>query len=385
MVAPMVKTPALTVGIEEEYLLVDPRHQEPGGRPAGGAVDGGVRATRRSGHTRAFACTDGGGHQAALDIQDLAADLKDLRKTVGRCAGDHGAKIIAASTHPFALWWEQLPTDKERYQTLNTDLGVVANRLVISGMHVHAGIEDPDLRIDLMSQVCVLPPAPAGAEHVIAVLGKPQHGTEELSDERVPHPARGPDSPSTSTPGPSTSVTSRRARERRGLIPDASKLWWDIQTVRAKFPDAGDADLGHRHPLDGRDHHRGAVPGASLHMLFRLRRSNQRWRHYANMLVSENVWRAQRYGTTGDLMDFGRPALVPFAELIDELIELLRPDAEELGCVTEVEHARQIARDGTSAARQIDTYETALENGSSEEDALKAVVDQLISETLAGT
>jgi carboxylate-amine ligase len=120
-------------------------------------------------------------------------------------------------------------------------------------------------------------------------------------------------------------------------------------------------------------------------MLFRLRTSNQRWRTYAHMLVSENVWRAQRYGSAGDLMDFGRSKLVPFDELIDELVELVRPDAEELGCVDEVEHARVIAREGTSAARQLAVYQQSINEGNSTHEALRDVVDSLIAETLEDT
>ena len=113
--------------------------------------------------------------------------------------------------------------------------------------------------------------------------------------------------------------------------------------------------------------------------------SNKRWRRYADLLVSENVWRAQRFGATGSLMDFGKGQLVPFDELIDELVELVRPDAEELGCVAEVEHARVIAREGTSAARQIVRYEESIAAGRSVEEALMDVVDELIEDTMAGT
>ncbi len=117
-------------------------------------------------------------------------------------------------------------------------------------------------------------------------------------------------------------------------------------------------------------------------MLFRRRRLNQRWRTYADMLVEENVWRAQRYGAEGSLMDFGKGELVPYADLVDELIELVRKDAVELGCVREVEHARDIVARGTSADRQLTAYREALEAGSSEQEALRAVVDLLIHDTV---
>jgi gamma-glutamyl:cysteine ligase YbdK (ATP-grasp superfamily) len=86
--------------------------------------------------------------------------------------------------------------------------------------------------------------------------------------------------------------------------------------------------------------------------LRRLRRQKQLWRHYDNSLIAENRWRAQRYGTTGGLIDFGRQAIDPFADLLEEMIAIVREDAEALGCPAEVEVARNILKTGTSAKRQ---------------------------------
>ena len=107
-----------------------------------------------------------------------------------------------------------------------------------------------------------------------------------------------------------------------GLIPDASKIWWDIRpSVLYPFLEMRISDICTRW--------RDAIAIAAmyrslLHMLFRLRTSNQRWRTYAHMLVSENVWRAQRYGSAGDLMDFGKSQLVPFDELIERICMMAR-------------------------------------------------------------
>jgi carboxylate-amine ligase len=103
------------------------------------------------------------------------------------------------------------------------------------------------------------------------------------------------------------------------------------------------------------------------------------------MLVEENIWRAQRYGIEGSLMDFGIGALVPYAELVEELIDLVHEDAVELGCLAEVEHARDIVARGTSADRQLRAYREALDGGADEETALQRVVDLLIDDSVAGT
>jgi carboxylate-amine ligase len=118
-------------------------------------------------------------------------------------------------------------------------------------------------------------------------------------------------------------------------------------------------------------------------MLYRLKRNNQRWRRYANMLIRENRWRAQRYGVDEGMVDFGRGEMLPFADLLGELLDLVDQDAREMGCLDEVLHARTILRRGTSAHRQLATYEAALAEGASHHDALQRVVDDLVSETVA--
>jgi len=117
-------------------------------------------------------------------------------------------------------------------------------------------------------------------------------------------------------------------------------------------------------------------------MLWRLKRDNQRWRRYAAMLVNENRWRAQRYGFDEGLVDFGKGRIVPYAELLEEMILLTAEDQEAFGCQAEVAEARAILARGTSAHRQLATYRAALAAGAAPREALDAVVDMLIAGTL---
>jgi glutamate---cysteine ligase / carboxylate-amine ligase len=112
-----------------------------------------------------------------------------------------------------------------------------------------------------------------------------------------------------------------------------------------------------------------------------LRRRNQRWRYYPPFLVRENRWRAQRYGTQEGLVDFGKGAVVPFANLLEELFDLIAEDAAYFGCVAEVAHARTIVERGTSADRQLARFDAVKELGGTEEAALIAVVDGIVEET----
>ena len=163
-----------------------------------------------------------------------------------------------------------------------------------------------------------------------------------------------------------------------GLIEDATKLWWDVRP-------------SHRYPTlemritDVCTRIDDAVSIAALfmcllRMLYRLKKSNQRWRQYASMLVAENRWRAQRYGLDEGLVDFGRGEIVPCATLLGEIIDLVGEDADALGCVTEIGHLKTIMKKGTSSHRQLATYAKALDKGASQHDALVKVVDMLIKE-----
>jgi glutamate---cysteine ligase / carboxylate-amine ligase len=118
-------------------------------------------------------------------------------------------------------------------------------------------------------------------------------------------------------------------------------------------------------------------------MLYRLRRANLTWRTYPVFLLEENRWRAQRYGAQGTLFDFGKGTLVPFPQLLDEIIGLVAEDARALDCEAEIAHARVIAATGTSADRQVAAFEKAIAGGVSTDAALRVVVDHLVAETLA--
>lgn len=372
--------PSLTVGIEEEYLLVDRETRNLVTDPhpdiwleAGSRLDERVSAEMLKAQLEV-------GTRPHSSIRGLAEDLSHLRRTVSDVAAGFGAAVIASSTHPFAHWWEQQQTEKDRYQLLAQDLGIVGRRVAICGMHVHVGVEDPELRIDLMNQVTYFLP------HLLTLsTSSPFWGGRDtkLKSYRM-NVFR--TMPRTGLPEHFDSWAEYQRHVEvlvgAGIIDDASKIWWDIRPS-ARYPtlELRISDL----PTKWEDAVMiAALYRTILHMLFRLRASNQRWRQYANMLVAENVWRAQRYGIAGSLMDYGISRLVPVPDLVDEMVEMLRPDAEHLGCVAEVERARVVAREGTSAERQLEVHRAALEAGATPEEALKAVVDHLIAETVAG-
>jgi carboxylate-amine ligase len=307
-------------------------------------------------------------------------DLAGLRRDIADIVNEYGAAIIAASTHPFANWMEQETTEQPRYQRLAADYQVVARQLVICGMHVHVGVEDEHLRIDLMNQVRYMLP------HLLALSTSSPFWAGTDTGLLAYRPVIFQNLPRTGTP---EEFESWGEYERTvsilveaGIIEDATKLWWDIRPS-ARYPtlEMRVTDICTR--LDD------AVTVAALYLcllgyLFQLRRRNQRWRVYSPFMISEIMWRAQRYGTDGSLIDFGRGELVPFSDLMEEAIEMVAQEAVEFDVTEQLRHIRDIVRDGTSAHRQLSVYHTALEEGAGEREALEAVVDHLIEDTLHG-
>jgi carboxylate-amine ligase len=165
-----------------------------------------------------------------------------------------------------------------------------------------------------------------------------------------------------------------------GLVEDATKIWWDLRPS-ARFPTL-EMRITDVCPLLADGITIAALFRCILRMLYRLRRENQRWRHYPPFLVRENRWRAQRYGTTEGMVDFGKGAVVPFPELIEELLELVGEDADHFGCTAEVARAREIVERGTSADRQLARFEAVKGLGGTEQAALVAVVDGIIDDTM---
>jgi glutamate---cysteine ligase / carboxylate-amine ligase len=372
--------PSFTIGIEEEYLLVDPASRDLIQEAPEGLFESCAQRIGQRVMPEFLQSQIEVGTSVCRSIAEARAELASLRAAVAGVARQYGLAMLAASTHPFASWDAQRTTPKERYRMLANDLQEVARRLIISGMHVHVGIEDEDVRVELMGQAIYFLP------HLLALSTSSPfwHGHDTgLMSYRI---AVWDELPRTGLPESFDSYAEFRRHVdtlvHAGLIEDGSKLWWDIRPS-ARFPtlEMRITDMCTR--LED------AVCIAALYvcllrMLYRLRRNNQRWRRYTAMLISENRWLAQRYGFEKGLVDFGRGECVPYAELLEELIALVREDARHFDCVAYVEHARSILARGTSAHRQLATYAEARARGADEREALCAVVDGLIDETLAG-
>lgn len=375
-----VTEPSFTMGLEEEYLLVDRGTRDIVQSPPEEMLEACQEQAPGRIHPEFLRCQIEVGTPVCKTLAEARAELAALRATVAGVAGRYGLAPIAASTHPFAAWEPQKHTNRDRYNMLARDLGAPARRLMICGMHVHIGIEDDDLRIDLMNQVRYFLP------HLLALSTSSPFWRGRDMERRSYRLSVWHELPRTGMPASFQSYGEYQSHVavlvNAGVIEDASKLWWDIRPS-SRFPtlEMRITDICTR--LDD------AVTVAALYrcllrMLWRLKLRNVTWRPYKNLLIEENRWRAQRYGLDSGLVDFGQGRIVPYADLLDEIIELTREDAEHFGCTAEVERAREIVARGTSAHRQIAIYQEALAAGAGEDEALRRVVDWLVEETMVG-
>ena len=370
-----MQEPAFSIGIEEEYLLVDPDTMALAEAPVG-LMEACAAELEDQVSPEFLQCQIEIGTNVCADVGQAREDLIRLRSAVARHAADHGLAPIAAACHPFSDWKEQHHTDKDRYNDLRRDLGGVARRLLICGMHVHVGIPDQEDRIDVMNQLSYFLP------HLLALSASSPFWQGEDTGLASYRLTVFDNLPRTGLPPQLWSWAefqrSVDAIVDLGLIEDASKIWWDLRPS-AKFPTI-EARICDVSPKVETALTIAALVQCLARFLWRMKGRNQRWRIYDNFLISENRWMAQRYGATRGLIDFGQREIIPVAHLVEELIDLLAEDAEALGCTAELEGARDIILGGTSAERQRRVFTDAVEADLSRDEALREVVRSLIAE-----
>jgi glutamate---cysteine ligase / carboxylate-amine ligase len=288
-------------------------------------------------------------------------------------AARSGLAIVAAGTHPFSSWITQEITPLERYMGVKADLADLAQQLLIFGTHIHVGIEDREFMIDAMNVARYLLP------HVLCLSTSSPFWMGRRTGLKSYRSIIFRNFPRTGIPpimrsyGDYDELLQSLVRTRS--IPDGSKIWWDVRphhtypTLEFRVCDVctrvEEAVCC------------AAILQAVVAKLWKLRRDNMTYRVYPSTMIEENKWRAVRFGLDGKLIDFGKEQELPARELIRELLEWFIDDVvDELGSRREVEYAFKILRDGTSADRQLATYDQTGD--------LKTVVDRLIGETAEG-
>jgi len=372
--------PPFTIGVEEEYLLVDKESRALVIDPPQSLIGECEEILGNQVTSELLRSQVEVGTKVCNNVQEARAELVRLRGAIIEVAGRHGLAPIASSTHPFSPWTEQKQTQKDRYLQLTTEMQAAARRLVICGMHVHVGINDDSLRIDLMNQMGYFLP------HLLA-LSCSSPFWEGLDTGLKSYRLTIFDAlPRTGLPERFQSFAEYKRHVdiliNAGVMEDSTKIWWDLRPSN-RYPTLETRIMDVCTRVDDAIA-LAAILVCTMRMLYRLRQSNQRWRIYTPMLIRENRWRAMRYSFDEGLIDFAKGEIVPFEDLIEEILQLICEDAEALGCMDEVASVRNILQRGTSAHRQLKAYEFAEASGCSQDECLKAVVDRLIEDTANG-
>jgi len=381
-----VPKPPLTLGVEEEYQIIDPETRDLYAYISKLLSLDQQRETSLDLKPEFMQSQVEVGSRVCEDIQGVRKEVIRLRRAVCEMAEKNGVQIAAASTHPFARWQDQAITEGVRYKELLDDMQGVARRLLIFGMHVHVGFgpdeASKDLMIEIMNQARYFIP------HLLALSTSSPfwHGrhTGLKSYRSVVFESM----PRTGIPHSFESWDEFKSYENMlgrvgafGKQDKRAKIWWDIRphpvfdTLEFRISDIC-TTVNETVCI-------AALFQAICAKLIKLRQQNMSWRRYRYMHIIENKWRAVRYGIKGDLVDFGRAEEVPFPILMEEMLEILDDVVDDLGSRKEVEFVNTILKNGTSADRQIAVYKA---NGGEEnlEEALKAVVDHLVVETQQG-
>ncbi len=369
--------PPLTIGIEEEYLLVDIETRAVATDPPAGLFTALYERTEGRAFPEFLRSQIEVATPVCQTIAEARTSLRELRRVVVEESAKHGLAPIASATHPFSLSSKQKRTDKERYVALLEEMQGVARRMMICGLHVHIGIDDDELRIDLMIQARYFLP------HLLALSCSSPFWEGERTGLMSFRLMIFNGIPRTGLPEKFSSWNEYSRHTdmliETGILADTTRIWWDLRPS-ARYPTLETRIMDCCTTLE--DSIRlGALIQCLMRKLYRLRRDNQQWRPYPDLLIGENRWRAMRYSHDAGLLDLGRQRIVPFKQLVEEIIELLREDAIALGCLPEIEGLREILARGTSAHRQLKIFEASVQAGAQEHEAFNAVVDWLIAET----
>lgn len=370
-------------GIEEEFFVVDAAsraiqkrqltgfHRELAERIEGRADQGplaGGLLPWQVGVSTAFSAS----------MQNAADDLRHLRQVAGNVGEQHGLGILAAGTHPTAVWDSARDAKGSLHDTMGTDLLIMAERRMVCGLHVHVELPDPDLRVDVMRRIVPYIPhfialstsSPFWASKPTGLMGYRLAASDELPRTGLPE------------------MFENNADYERYLdalvsarmISNSSSVWWVVRpsptspTLELRAPDSC-TRLEDTLAIT-------ALYRALVRFLVRHPQHNAGVGTVDRAIADENKWRAQRYGVHGSFVDLAQRRAIAVRDAVEGLLNLVAEDADALGSLNELMHIRTIAEQGTSADMQLAMFEEARHRTGSKREAFKAVKTWLAHTTL---
>jgi carboxylate-amine ligase len=386
----MIEGIDLTLGVEEEYQIINPETRDLDSYVRQFLENGGQFTPYSSLKPELMQSQIEAGSSVCSSVHEVRSEIIRMRRLVQKLAAEHGMAIASAGTHPFADWSKQTFTAGERYARFLNDMAGVANQLLIFGLHIHVGFgkdpENRDLMIEIGSQLRYFLP------HVLAVSTSSPFWQGRNTGLKSYRNVILEMVPRTGIPSSFRSFSEYQAfvdlLGQVGIIPgadsrpDATMIWWDLRfnpkfgTLEIRIPDSC--------TLVDEAVCVVALVQLMVVRLLKLHRRNQSWRAYRRHHIVENKWRAMRYGLEDSLIDFGKKALVPARELMTGGMEKDLENAAELGSLQDVLYLQTVLENGTSADRQLTAYKQARDEGADSKEALQAVVDHICRETVLG-
>src|SRR5216110_3912837 len=365
------KKHVFTLGIEEEFQIIDPETRELRSHIQQ-ILAGGKMILKEHVKPEMHQSVVELGTEICGDARVARQQVVDLRGELANLAARDGLRIASAGTHPFSHWMDQLITLDERYATIVNDMQQIARANLIFGLHVHIGIPDREEGIHLMNQARYFLP------HIYALSVNSPFWLGQNTGFKAYRHNIFERFPRTGIPDVFESLSEYEdyleLLVSTNCIDNAKKIWWDIRlhpffnTLEFRICDA-QSRVDDTIAL-------AAMIQAIVAKLQKLRRNNVTFRSYPKRLLDENRWRASRYGLDGKLIDFGRCCEVDERDLLNEMLQFVATEVEELGNQSEIAHIEKIMREGTGADRQLAVWERTHD--------IKAVVDQIVAETYQG-
>ncbi len=368
----MAGRPAFTLGVEEEFQIIDPETRELRSHVQE-LLEEGKRVLKERVKPEMHQSVIELGTGICKDIHEARRDIGEMRAEIIRLAARTGMRVAAAGTHPFSNWADQKIFPDPRYDSVVEEMQLLARANLIFGLHVHVGIADRALAIQIMNEACYFLP------HLLALSTNSPFWLGRNSGLKSFRTKVFDRFPRTSIPeyfdSPAEFDEFVRILVKTNSIDNGKKIWWDVrphpffETIEFRVCDIP-MRLDETVTL-------AALFQAICVKLYKLRIQNLGFRRYRRALILENKWRASRYGIAGKLIDFGKEVEVPFPDLVREMVEFVDDVVDELGSREEVARVNWILENGTGADRQLAVYNAT--NGD-----FKKVVDYICEETSHG-
>ena len=356
-----------TLGIEEEYMVLDPETRELKSHEQK-IVQEGEKMIKDKVKAEMHQAVVEVGTDICNNIDEAYMDVAALRTTISKIAGDLGLWLGASGTHPFSHWEKQLITDNIRYDDIIKELQEAARSNLIFGLHVHVGMENREMAIHIANSARYFLP------HVYALSTNSPFWEGRQTGYKSFRTKVFDKFPRTGIPDFFESIESYdnyvKILIKTNCIDNAKKIWWDLRvhpffnTVEFRICDV---------PLTVQE----TITIAALFQgicakIYKLRMQNLNFIMYPRMLINENKWRAGRYGIDGSLIDFGKEAEVNTRVLIYELLDFIDDVTGPLGIKHAVSHVHRMLETGTGADRQLAVFENTQD--------MTAVVDYIHSQ-----